>query len=263
MKFAIIGGKRVEAQPGLTGECPGCGQPLGTKCGEVRVWHWAHEGRRRCDPWWENETEWHRAWKNHFPTEWQEIIHRSDDGERHIADVKTAQGWVIEFQHSAIKPEERRSREGFYQKLVWIVDGTRRKRASTQIVRAWTEGLEVTGGAPGLRQAHSDECRALSDWMGARGAVFFDLGEPDTIWLFVAGDGPGPIYVFPVLRAKFIDSHRVHSLDTVHPYDAFMQETMGRIVSCESARLSRTAPSFVTPTWPGMRGRRRPRPFRL
>jgi hypothetical protein len=41
---------------------------------------------------------------------WQEIVHRSDSGEKHIADVKTDHGWVIEFQHSYLNPEERRSR---------------------------------------------------------------------------------------------------------------------------------------------------------
>jgi hypothetical protein len=50
----------------------------------------------------ENETEWHRAWKDQFPPEWQEIVHLAGDGERHIADVKTGDGWVIEFQHSYI-----------------------------------------------------------------------------------------------------------------------------------------------------------------
>ena len=47
------------------------------------------KGRRFCDPWWENETEWHRAWKDQFPADWQEIVHHAEDGEKHIADVKT------------------------------------------------------------------------------------------------------------------------------------------------------------------------------
>ena len=43
------------------------------------------------------------SWKNQFPTEWQEIIQRGNTGEKHIADVKTKDGWVIEFQHSEDK----------------------------------------------------------------------------------------------------------------------------------------------------------------
>lgn len=96
------------------------------KCGRVKMWHWAHRSRSGCDPWWENETEWHRGWKNRFLREWQEVVHIDPlDGQKHIADVKTPEGLVIEFQHSPIHPEELKSREEFYKKLVWVVDGDR------------------------------------------------------------------------------------------------------------------------------------------
>lgn len=69
--------------------------------------HWAHKGKLVCDVWWKNETAQHRAWKNNFPVEWQEIIHFDDStGEKHIADTKTTEVWVLEFQHSPIKLEE-------------------------------------------------------------------------------------------------------------------------------------------------------------
>jgi hypothetical protein len=112
MKFAIVEGERREAQPGLSGKCPGCGAVVIAKCGEVRIRHWAHKGTVTCDPWWENETEWHRGWKNEFPDDWQEVRHTAQSGERHIADVKTECGY-IEFQHSPLKPYERRAREAF------------------------------------------------------------------------------------------------------------------------------------------------------
>ena len=101
MKFAVVEGeRREEAQPGRSGKCPVCGAEVIAKCGEVKVWHWAHRGRRTCDPWWEHETKWHRDWKNQFPRDWQEKIQRSENGEKHIADVKTDRGEVLEFQHS-------------------------------------------------------------------------------------------------------------------------------------------------------------------
>src|SRR5579872_4564917 len=103
-KFALVEGQRQEAQPGLTGKCQFCEKPMVAKCGKTRIKHWAHIGKRTCDLWWENETEWHRAWKGHFPAEWQEIVHQAQNGEKHIADVKTDLGWVLEFQHSYIKP---------------------------------------------------------------------------------------------------------------------------------------------------------------
>ena len=138
MKFALIDEKRLEPRPGLAGQCPGCGQEVIARCGEIKVWHWAHKGRRTCDPWWEPETLWHRAWKNLFPVEWQEVPMRADDGELHIADVRTPEGLVLEFQHSTIKPEERRSREAFYRNMLWIVDGTRLKRDAPRVDKELT-----------------------------------------------------------------------------------------------------------------------------
>ena len=76
------------------------------RCGSKKVWHWAHKGRRHYDHWWENETEWHRNWKNIFPTDWQEVPARDGTGELHIADIKTPHSLVLEFQHSAIKLDE-------------------------------------------------------------------------------------------------------------------------------------------------------------
>lgn len=86
--------------------------------------HWAHLGRRNCDPWWENETAWHRNWKNRFPEHCREICHTAPDGEIHIADIKTPTGIVIEVQHSGMTDAERLSRESFYGNLVWVVDGS-------------------------------------------------------------------------------------------------------------------------------------------
>jgi competence CoiA-like predicted nuclease len=114
MRFALVEGRRLEAERSLSGKCPSCGSTMVPKCGERRVRHWAHRGVLQCDHWWENETPWHRNWKNKFPAEWQEIIHQAENGEKHIADVKTTHGRVIEFQHSYLTIDERRSREAFY-----------------------------------------------------------------------------------------------------------------------------------------------------
>ena len=97
------------------------------KCGQHIVWHWAHKSRRNCDPWQEPETEWHRSWKDCFPADWQEVVHTDPmTGERHIADIKSLHGLVIEIQNSPIHLEELKSRERFYKKMVWIVNGDRR-----------------------------------------------------------------------------------------------------------------------------------------
>lgn len=89
MRFALLNGQRVEATPGALGNCPGCNAAMLARCGTKKAWHWAHKGRRHCDHWWENETEWHRDWKNRFLTDWQEVLARDETGELHIADIKT------------------------------------------------------------------------------------------------------------------------------------------------------------------------------
>jgi len=92
MKFALVNRNKIEAIKGAKGICPSCGSGLIARCGDVKINHWAHKGTRNCDIWWENETEWHRQWKNQFPKEWQEIVHFDEKGEKHIADVKTKKG---------------------------------------------------------------------------------------------------------------------------------------------------------------------------
>jgi competence protein CoiA len=86
--------------------------------------HWAHHRSRNCDPWWKNETPWHRKWKNLYPIGCREVSHTAEDGEIHRADVKTPTGIVIELQHSVMSDDERISRENFYQNLVWVLDGS-------------------------------------------------------------------------------------------------------------------------------------------
>ena len=128
MRYALVDNQKTEAKKGLKGLCPGCMQPVIAKCGEHKMHHWAHVSVESCDSWWEPETEWHRFWKDKFPKEWQEIfLIDPRTGEKHVADVRTPQGLVIEFQHSHIDPEERISREKFYKNMVWVVDGTRLK----------------------------------------------------------------------------------------------------------------------------------------
>ena len=47
---------------------------------------------------------------------------QSVDGTRHVADIKTDTGLVVEFQHSHLSTVERRERESFYDNLIWVVD---------------------------------------------------------------------------------------------------------------------------------------------
>ena len=233
MKFALVNGQRQEAQPNVSGECPWCRGPTVAKCGEVRIRHWAHKGRLLCDPWWENETEWHRNWKNQFPADWQEIVHTAGDGERHIADVKTDRGWVFEFQHSFLQPDERRSRDAFYKRLIWVVDGTRRKKDRAQVIRAWEKGVQV-GRNPLVRRASSNNCGLLREWVASDAPIFLDLGDMQALWWLFAKSTDGSAYIMPYPRATFIESHRGGAPEAARQFDEFVNEIPKLIVNYES-----------------------------
>lgn len=128
MEYCLVNGIRQEAAPQQKGVCCFCGSPTISKCGDRNVWHWAHESLKHCDPWWENETSWHRLWKSYFPVKNQEIIHFNKvTGEKHIADIKTDNNMVIEIQNSPMTEEELHSRENFYGKMFWVVNGDKFK----------------------------------------------------------------------------------------------------------------------------------------
>src|SRR5262249_12888286 len=148
------------------------------KCGDRRIWHWAHFGKRTCDAWWEPETPWHRDWKDHFPNTCQEVIHYAPDGEKHIADVKTQHGLFIEFQYSFLDQQERVSREAFYRNMIWVVNGTRRKRDRKRFLGAIAQWQ---------RLGHLFVTRFVdeglpTEWLNSSVRVYFDFGtgsEPD------------------------------------------------------------------------------------
>ena len=130
IKYALVDGVKREPEPKLKGVCFCCGSEVQAKCGKRNVWHWAHVSREQCDPWWENETEWHRLWKSYFSTANQEVVHFDQStGEKHIADVKTDSSLVIEIQNSPMSETEMRSRESFYDNMVWIVNGEKFKKS--------------------------------------------------------------------------------------------------------------------------------------
>ena len=132
MKLALVNGIKQEATKGTTGQCLCCGADVIAKCGKIRSNHWAHKNNKECSySQKEPKTPWHINWQNCFPENWQEVICKDDKtNEKHIADIKTPNGLVVEFQHSAIANKEQLSRENFYRQqkgMIWVVDGTRNK----------------------------------------------------------------------------------------------------------------------------------------
>ncbi|WP_075590855.1 competence protein CoiA [Labilibacter marinus] len=216
MKYAFIGENKTEAFKGGKGICPNCNSELIAKCGDVNINHWAHKGTRNCDIWWENETEWHRNWKNNFPKEWQEIIHHDNTGEKHIADVKTKKDWVLEFQHSFIKPEERNSRNRFYSKLVWVIDGLRRKTDKKQFQKVLQESSQAPVGNVNIRKINfPEESRLLKEWMNCEAPVFFDFYElnQSILWFLLPLGIKDKAYLISFSRQEFIKVHNDNGFD--------------------------------------------------
>lgn len=211
-EVSTVQAEACEAAPGLSGECRVCGDATIAKCGQQRIWHWAHKGKRTCDTWWEPETQWHRDWKDHFPKEWQETIHSASSGEKHIADVKTEGGAALEFQHSFLPEAERQQRELFYPRFIWVVDGKRRARDRAQFFASLQTALH---DKPLVIPAHIDDSALLRDWKASRVPVYFDFGESDpadtlrfdmpTLWRLNPRGENGAAYLSPVAKSYLIE----------------------------------------------------------
>ncbi len=214
MKFAKVNGNKVEAQRGLRGTCRYCESEMIAKCGLVKVWHWAHKRTADCDHWWENETEWHRKWKEHFPDNWQEVIHTDTTGEKHIADIKAKNGFVIEFQHSAIKASEVQSREAFYGKMAWVVDGTRLKRDYPRFQKGFGS-FKRTNKIDYYLVPNPEKCLPVA-WLNSRVSVFFDfLGfvlkydqdqKRNVLWQLHPDRKDGNAIIVALTRNRFVDA---------------------------------------------------------
>lgn len=125
--YALVDGVRKhisEATRLERGVCPVCGADLIARKGLIREEHWWHINGKKCDPWYQPKGPWHHYWQNKFPIENQEVVFEKKVGEkiiRHIADVKTEKGVVLEVQWSSISRETIAEREAFYDNMLWLV----------------------------------------------------------------------------------------------------------------------------------------------
>lgn len=133
MKFALDkDGKRVYIDSTHVKNeyfCPGCGEKLILKKGNVRTHHFAHSASHPCtDDWHYDMSEWHQRWQAKFPDDYQEVV-KISNGKKHRADVLMEDKKVVlEFQHSPLSSEEFEDRNSFYKslgyKIVWVFDVT-------------------------------------------------------------------------------------------------------------------------------------------
>ena len=229
MKYALVNGEKEEATKGGKGVCRVCGNKVSAFCGDEYVHHWKHDKKCKCDSWWERETEWHRMWKDNFPIEWQEVVHFDNSGEKHIADVKTDSDWVLEFQHSQIKPEERNSRSAFYAKLVWVLDGTKRKRDKTNFHRILDEFSIKSDDSRFKTIFGQDDCKLIKEWHQSNALVFLDFQDMDEtkqsiIWFLFPKIAENEAHLFPISRDYFIE------LQKDNKFDELIEETIAPFI---------------------------------
>lgn len=186
MEIAIVDGNRCRAYPNAKGQCEYCEGAMDAKCGKQKMWHGAHHRKTNCDRWWENETDWHRPWKSHFPEDWREILHISPSGEKHIADVKTPNGTVFEFQNSPMSKEEMTAREDFYGQVIWVVKGEKFKSNFTVLDRLPDPETEFTRDLVFHQQSLSEPC--FSYWVRSPSA---DVSESYRSGCILSPEEPG------------------------------------------------------------------------
>jgi len=213
MKFALVDGIKTEATPGSKGLCQICESELVAKCGKIRVHHWARKGKRLCDSYWEKETEWHREWKNRFPDSWQEaVLKDTNTGEKHIADVRTEDGFVLEFQYSHINAEEQGARERFYRRMVWVLNGVRRKTDYNRFCKGFRNFIPTKQRGI-FFVSFPDKCFPLS-WIDRSVPVFFDFegaleSDPriskNAVWGLLPGRQQGKAITLCVSKDQFVD----------------------------------------------------------
>ena len=109
-------GHRIQPSRGTRAACGQCGGEVLAKCGKLVSWHWAHRVAE-CDTWGEGESDWHLAWKRAVTTESCEVVMGN-----HRADIRTAEGVVVELQHSPIEQDMISERERFYGSMRWLFD---------------------------------------------------------------------------------------------------------------------------------------------
>jgi competence CoiA-like predicted nuclease len=132
--------------------CPMCHEPVIARCGQIKVWHFAHKVDSSCEMSRYGMTEWHYDWQMQFPEHEREII-ITHNGVTHRADVIHEHPFgkrVFEFQRKMMPLDEMIERENFWMNqgyiFFWVFDCTKKNDNNElwfQLLRA-KEGNDTT-----------------------------------------------------------------------------------------------------------------------
>lgn len=197
---------RRKAAPGLRGSCSDCGETLVARCGEINIWHWAHEAGASMCVGSGQESAWHAAWKL-WAANTIGAATEVPDG-RHRADIVTLDGRVIELQSGYLDARAIAAREEQYgDRLTWIY-----RIVPGRWDRLWNVGegwfrwnrpaLSMTRHERPVAWHHRD--RLYDVTLRADGGdvlVKFAPGKPDRYGPVMYGSTPAPFDVGDALGA--------------------------------------------------------------
>lgn len=209
MFLAKLNDELIEPVPDTSALCPGCGKKVHSKCGEIKIWHWAHVKGGSCDPWYEPETSWHRNWKLTFGKEnCEKVINKGEI--KHIADVYTKNDVVIEMQNSPIKIGTVRQREEFYgNRMMWIVNGVKfrdkffidEKDSNLKIYNPLNNTSQEISGVKKFRWDYPSR-----SWEDSQRPLFIDFGD-ENLFRVLEGMGTNSGYGKLIKKVNFIDKY--------------------------------------------------------
>ena len=137
-----IKGNKYEPTENARGKellCPCCRTPVILKKGKINIPHFAHVNKNCGYFDYKGMSKWHKDWQSLFPPFQREVRMQHNFTKKiHIADIVNSNGIVLEFQHSPISVQEKQSRDNFYPKLIWIIDGSNIK-GGIEIKKVYTD----------------------------------------------------------------------------------------------------------------------------
>ena len=148
-------------------------------------------------------------WKDEFPSDWQEVVHTNlRTNEKHIADVQTADGLTIEFQHSL--PRTRRN-TGAAEVLqtAYLDHRDAQPESDSTNARFFKMGLgaPVCSNPKAYTLCWYSQSKLLHKWGEPEIDAHLDFRHPGAIWRLMDfdGDAKGGL-VIPVDRDQLASS---------------------------------------------------------
>ena len=214
MLWAIVNNHKDSASPQSKGNCPMCEREVFSKCGDIKIWHWAHYKGESCENWCEPDSDWHLHWKTTFGKENSEIVIEKND-ERHLADIFTKTEVVIVLQSSSLKHEEIKEKEYFFgERMIWLINGIELLKNFTffnsESYEKYYGWLDI--GARGIQNITIDKYYSFEwkyfrrSWIDVERPVFIDF-KHHLFWVKVGmgnSNGVGRI----ISKEKFIRKYQ-------------------------------------------------------